>query len=80
MFLILVLFFPLKVFEKPVVLKAFEHLCGLELVRPADGAGKTQKEYRLMNLLVDSSQIMDALQKYPGCPTDVKQWASSSIV
>ena len=69
-----------QLFDKAVVLKAFEHLCGLELVRPADSAGRTQKEYRLMSLLVDSTQIMEALQTYPGCPTDVRQWATSSIV
>ena len=61
--------------------QAFEHLCALELVRPVDGSGvKVQKEYRLMSLLVETSQITEALQKYPGCPTDVKQWASSVVM
>jgi len=70
----------LQLFDKAVVLKAFEHLCALELVQPLEGtSAKTQKEFRLLSLLVDSAQIMDALQKYPNCPTEVKQWASSAL-
>ncbi|KAJ8317772.1 hypothetical protein KUTeg_004677 [Tegillarca granosa] len=70
----------MQVFEKAVVLKAFEHLLQLELVKPADGGTtRVQKEYRLMSLLIHNSQIMDALQKYPNCPTEVKQWATSAI-
>ncbi|KAG7502205.1 origin recognition complex subunit 4 [Solea senegalensis] len=67
-------------FEQPVIMKAFEHLQQLELIRPVDGsAAKTQKEYQLMRLMLDHSQIMEALQKYPLCPTDVKQWAMSAF-
>ncbi|NWI41244.1 ORC4 protein, partial [Picathartes gymnocephalus] len=67
-------------FEKPVVMKAFEHLLQLELVKPLERPSvRAQREYLLMKLLLDSSQIMDALQVYPNCPTDVKQWAASSL-
>uniref|UniRef100_A0A6G1R9I4 Origin recognition complex subunit 4 n=1 Tax=Hypotaenidia okinawae TaxID=2861861 RepID=A0A6G1R9I4_9GRUI len=67
-------------FEKPVVMKAFEHLLQLELVKPIERPSvRTQREYLFMKLLLDSSQIMDALQVYPNCPTDVKQWAESSL-
>ncbi|XP_018600455.1 origin recognition complex subunit 4 isoform X2 [Scleropages formosus] len=67
-------------FEKPVVIKAFEHLQQLELIRPVDGsASRTQKEYQLMKLLLDHTQVMEALQRYPQCPTDVKQWATSAF-
>ncbi|KAF0045842.1 hypothetical protein F2P81_002371 [Scophthalmus maximus] len=67
-------------FEQPVILKAFEHLQQLELIRPVDGSSaKTQREYQLMRLMLDHSQIMEALQKYPQCPTDVKQWAMSAF-
>ena len=71
--------------------KAFEHLCALELVRPAtslSGGGHHSQQqpqrsvpadYRMMALHVDPSEIMDALQRYPSCPTDVKQWAASSL-
>ena len=64
----------------PVYPQAFEHLQQLELIRPADGSSaKQQREYQLMRLMVDNSQIMEALQKYPQCPTDVKQWAMSAF-
>ncbi|XP_043930800.1 origin recognition complex subunit 4 [Protopterus annectens] len=67
-------------FEKPVIMKAFEHLQQLELIKPVDGpATRIQKEYQLTKLLLDSNQIMDGLQKYPHCPTDLRQWASSSL-
>ncbi|NXI94002.1 ORC4 protein, partial [Psophia crepitans] len=67
-------------FEKPVVMKAFEHLLQLELVKPLERPSvRAQREYLLMKLLLDSNQIMDALQAYPNCPTDVKQWAASSL-
>ncbi|KAL5009478.1 hypothetical protein ScPMuIL_011783 [Solemya velum] len=70
----------MQVFEKSVVLKAFEHLLALELVKPMDSGGtRIQKEYRLMSLLIHPSQILDALQKYPNCPTEVKQWANSAL-
>uniref|UniRef100_A0A3B1JQR4 Origin recognition complex subunit 4 n=1 Tax=Astyanax mexicanus TaxID=7994 RepID=A0A3B1JQR4_ASTMX len=67
-------------FEKPVVIKAFEHLLQLELIRPVDGGVcKVQREYQLMRLMLDHTQVMEALQRYPQCPTDVRQWAVSSF-
>ncbi|XP_037123493.1 origin recognition complex subunit 4 isoform X1 [Syngnathus acus] len=67
-------------FEQPVVIKAFEHLQQLELIRPVDGSlAKTQREYQLMKLMLDSSQIIEALHKYPQCPTDIKQWGMSAF-
>ncbi|XP_025117505.1 origin recognition complex subunit 4 isoform X2 [Bubalus kerabau] len=67
-------------FEKPVVMKAFEHLQQLELIKPMERTSvNAQREYQLMKLLLDNTQIMNALQKYPNCPTDVRQWATSSL-
>ncbi|NWY66869.1 ORC4 protein, partial [Erithacus rubecula] len=67
-------------FEKPVVMKAFEHLLQLELVQPLERPwARAQREFLLLRLLLDSRQIMEALQLYPNCPTDVKQWAASSL-
>lgn len=60
--------------------QAFEHLQQLELIRSMDSStAKIQKEYQLVKLMLDHSQIMEALQKYPQCPTDVKQWAMSAF-
>ncbi|XP_078580458.1 origin recognition complex subunit 4-like [Branchiostoma floridae x Branchiostoma japonicum] len=67
-------------FDRPVVLKAFEHLQQMELVRAAEGAGiggRGQKEFRPMLLMIDKSQLMQAIQKYPACPTEVKHWANT---
>ncbi|KAJ8003672.1 hypothetical protein DPEC_G00150760 [Dallia pectoralis] len=67
-------------FDKPVVMKAFEHLQQLELIKSVEGStAKIHKEYQLMKVMLDHNQIMEALQKYPQCPTDVKQWAMSAF-
>nr|XP_057908234.1 origin recognition complex subunit 4 [Doryrhamphus excisus] len=67
-------------FEQAVIMKAFERLQQLELIRPVDGSSaRTQREYQLMRLALDHSQIMEALQKYPQCPTDIKQWGMSAF-
>ncbi|KAK3753290.1 hypothetical protein QZH41_015229, partial [Actinostola sp. cb2023] len=67
-------------FHRDVVFKAFEHLLALELIKPVDGTSKhVQKEYRLMALLLNVKQIMDAVDKYPECPTDVKHWATTDL-
>ncbi|XP_076871818.1 origin recognition complex subunit 4 isoform X2 [Brachyhypopomus gauderio] len=67
-------------FEQPVVFKAFEHLLQLELVRPVDGGVvRVQKEFGLVCLMLDHTQVMEALQRYPQCPIDVKQWAASAF-
>lgn len=64
----------------PLPIQAFEHLQQLEIIRPLDNASsRAQREYQLMRLMVDQSQIMEALQKYPQCPTDLKQWAMSAL-
>ncbi|KAL3836425.1 hypothetical protein ACJMK2_021858 [Sinanodonta woodiana] len=70
----------MQVFDKAVVLKAFEHLVALEFLKPVeDECARVQKEYRLWSLWIESTQIMDALQKYPQCPNDVRNWASFYI-
>ncbi|XP_068716512.1 origin recognition complex subunit 4-like isoform X1 [Montipora foliosa] len=68
-------------FEKPVVLKAFEHLIAVEFVKSIDSLAKnTPKEFKLVTLLVDPTQINEAVQKYPDCPTEVRQWAMNAVV
>jgi len=68
----------MQIYEKPVVMKAYEHLQSLELIR-GQGGGQGQREYKLMTLLVHPTQILEALQHYPNCPTEIVQWASQSI-
>ncbi|XP_052581910.1 origin recognition complex subunit 4 isoform X4 [Peromyscus californicus insignis] len=62
------------------MLLAFEHLQQLELIKPMERTSvNSQREYQLVKLLLDNTQIMNALQKYSNCPTDVRQWATSSL-
>jgi len=70
----------IQLFDRVVVMKSYEQLCQLELVRCVSETGsKSTAEYQLITLHVDSSQIMDSLQKLPSCPTDIRQWAASTV-
>lgn len=67
-------------YTKPVVQKAFEHLVALELIVPMESSNsRIQKEYQLMASAVDPSQLAEALDKYSGLPTEIKQWSESSV-
>lgn len=68
------------IFRFVCVLQAYEHLCNLELLLPADGVTqRVQREYQLVCLQVDRVHVLGALQRYPSCPTDIKHWAQSSM-
>lgn len=45
----------------------------------SSGNSKLPKEYKLLSLLVEQRQLHDALHKYHGFPSDVKQWVMSSL-
>ncbi|XP_058065978.1 origin recognition complex subunit 4 [Anopheles bellator] len=68
--------------ERAVSLKAFEHLKGLELIAPLPGGGssKVQKEYQLHRLLLTYGQINQAVQRMAFLPTEITQWAQSSLI
>lgn len=66
--------------QREVVQKAFEHLVSLELIVPIGNPIKAHKEYHLHTMLVTSTEIMTAVKKYPTLPTEVLQWATSSLV
>ncbi|EEC01732.1 origin recognition complex subunit, putative [Ixodes scapularis] len=66
--------------SKVALLKAFQHLEMLELVRPLSSfLGNVQYEFRLMRLLVEPAQVQEVLHKAPSLPTDVSQWAASIL-
>jgi len=71
-------------YSKAVIFKAYEHLIELEFLQPKDNritiASKASKDYRPMLLLITDKQLKEAIDKYPDCNTDVKQWAESSFV
>jgi len=70
----------MKMFNKPIVLKAFEHLIDLEFVKPADHSLANMKEYRPMRLMLQEREIIDAVSHYSGCPSDIKLWATSEAM
>ncbi|KAG8226295.1 hypothetical protein J437_LFUL002734 [Ladona fulva] len=77
--------------ERNAAMCAFECLQRLELILPAaKGSMKVktktgndkayQKEYQLFYFPVISDQVMDAVRNYKDLPTEISQWASSSLV
>ncbi|XP_055608388.1 origin recognition complex subunit 4 [Uranotaenia lowii] len=67
--------------ERSVVLKAYEHVKNLELIAPISHAtSKVQKEYQLHRLLLTYGQISQAVLKSQNLPTEICQWAQSSLV
>ncbi|KMQ91338.1 origin recognition complex subunit 4-like protein [Lasius niger] len=66
--------------QKPVIMKAFEHIKNLEILVPVGNTNtKFEKEYQYYKFTLTSQQVMDAVKNYPGLPTEVSQWALSSI-
>ncbi|XP_041563565.1 origin recognition complex subunit 4 [Drosophila elegans] len=71
--------------ERSIVLKAFEHLRIGELIMPLSGGagggvGKVQKEFEMHKLALTYGQIQQAVQRYQALPTEVAQWAQSSLI
>ncbi|XP_018350470.1 PREDICTED: origin recognition complex subunit 4 [Trachymyrmex septentrionalis] len=66
--------------QKPVIMKAFEHIKNLEILLPVGNTNtKFEKEYQYYKFTLTSQQVIEAVKNYPGLPTEVSQWASSSI-
>ncbi|CAO3591107.1 unnamed protein product [Absidia cylindrospora] len=70
--------FGMKLYKRPVALKAFESLQSFELVCPVDQIGKCPKEYRMAKLMLEHAQIIDAVLKYKDCPTNLIKWATNA--
>lgn len=52
----------------------------MQIVTMIQTAGsKVQKEYQFCKLLVTPQQISDAIKRYSQLPSEVVQWASSSL-
>ncbi|ERL92166.1 origin recognition complex subunit 4 [Dendroctonus ponderosae] len=68
--------------QRPVVMKAFEHIEAIELIAMVNqqGSAKLQKEYQFFKLLVTPQQISEAIGKMQGLPTEIVQWWNSSLI
>ncbi|KAK0175710.1 hypothetical protein PV327_009439 [Microctonus hyperodae] len=65
--------------QRPVIMKAFEHIKNLELLAPVGGTNsKSEKEYQYYKFLLTPQQVIEAVKNYPELPTDVKQWVNNS--
>lgn len=67
--------------ERPVALKAFEHLRNMEILLPLTATTcKVQKEFEMHKVVLTYGQINQAVQRYQALPTEVQQWSQSSII
>lgn len=66
--------------EREMVLKRFENLRHQEYIVPIGVDGKVQKEYQMYKMLIFADQIDKAILKYLNLPTEIEQWAKSSII
>ena len=70
--------------ERSVITKCWENLLELELVsaktqgRGQGGGGGVQEQYSLHVGQVPASVLVQAVEKYPHCPTEMLQWLHSS--
>lgn len=66
--------------DKSVVMKAFEHLIDLELVRAcSDSSNNILKRFMLVRLLANTNEVKEAVESYQNIPLPLKQWADSSL-
>ncbi|KAG2181236.1 hypothetical protein INT43_008819 [Umbelopsis isabellina] len=70
--------FGMKLYKRAVALKAFEHLQSFELVCPVESVAKCPKEYRMMKIMLEPTQITSAVLKYRDCPSAVKKWGTGN--
>jgi origin recognition complex subunit 4 len=66
--------------DREMVLKRFENLKYQEFIVPIGVEGKVQKEYQMHKMLLFADQVDKAVQKYQNLPTEIEQWAKSSII
>lgn len=65
--------------NRPVLMKAMQHLETLEFVLPASSSTAAQYEFRLMHLLVEPAQVKEVVARSTNLPTDITQWATSVL-
>jgi hypothetical protein len=64
-------------YVKPIVLKAFENLCDMELVQPVEStaaSNKISKEYRMVCSGVSVKQMEQIIKDSPDCPSTLQKW------
>lgn len=74
---------------RPVILKAFEHLQELEIIRPiktsesisnnVESTGRVQKEYKLYTLAILADDISEAIKTAKALPTEICHWYNNSV-
>ncbi|XP_043474076.1 origin recognition complex subunit 4 [Leptopilina heterotoma] len=62
--------------QRPVIVKAFEHIKNLEILQPIGSSNsRVEKEYQFYKFILTPQQVLDAVKNYANLPTEVHQWA-----
>jgi origin recognition complex subunit 4 len=48
----------------------------MEIIKPVDNISKCPKEFRMVKLLIEPTQIHEAVMKTTTLPYEVKRWSS----
>ena len=60
--------------------QAFEHLQAIELIKAVHASAvNTPKEYRMMRMMVEPAQIVEAVMRFQECSTAVRRWGSQWV-
>ncbi|TRY76351.1 hypothetical protein TCAL_12274 [Tigriopus californicus] len=66
-------------FDRSIIMKSWENLIHLEILRPLDRGAKVQNEYKdyIMDIMdLDLTKVVD---KVPGIPLDLRDWAKTGF-
>eukprot|EP00095_Tigriopus_kingsejongensis_P012681 maker-scaffold22_size673200-snap-gene-3.26 protein:Tk12681 transcript:maker-scaffold22_size673200-snap-gene-3.26-mRNA-1 annotation:"origin recognition complex subunit 4" len=66
-------------FDRSVIMKSWENLIHLEVLRPLDHGAKVQNEYKDYILDVLDSDLVRVVEKASGVPLDLREWAKTGF-
>lgn len=66
-------------FDRSVIMKSWENLIHLEIIRPLDRGAKVQNEYKDYMLDIMDTDLTKVVDKVPGIPLDLRDWAKTGF-
>lgn len=62
-------------FDRHIMIKCWENLANLEILRPVDQGSRIQNEYRSYVLNVLETSVQDVLKKHPNILPEIEEWS-----
>lgn len=67
-------------YSRSVMIKCWENLLHLEIIRPVDKSSRIQNEYRPCALNVMASEVQSAVEANKNVFIAVKEWAKTKVL